>query len=397
MDDYEVLVVGGGPIGSYVAQHIAAKGWHVGLYEEHQTIGTPLHCAGLVTQRVIDLSGSPPSNIIQNSIHGAQIYSPKGTTLYVGGDRVHAIVINRRAFDEALAHRAQHAGADLLLGHQILSAKRQDHNIILDVQHNDTRHKARCCLLIGADGPASRIRTAFHFPSPKELLHGIGADVTNTNLDPTLVHIFLGSKLAPGFFAWVIPTSPTGTTARIGLCTTKHAPHPLHHYLTTLLHQPLLHHATVQQKYGGIIPLGPLKNTVADGVMLIGDAAAQVKPTSGGGLYPGLVCASHCADVANEALEQHQYTTSMLSCYHTRWTQQIGRELTAGMRFRRLFTRLTDQQFDTYVKKFNTKKTLNTINRYGDIDYPSQLLVPLLKTMPSLMSLAPVLFKRALH
>lgn len=128
--------------------------------------------------------------------------------------------------------------------------------------------------------------------------------------------------------------------------------------------------------------------------MLVGDAAAQVKPTSGGGLYPGLRCATHCSNTAEELFRNQCFDEESVQHYHTSWTSDIGRELALGMRFRAVFSHLTDHQFDKYLKKLNKQKTLDIINAYGDIDYPSRLVLPLLKTSPALLGLAPTLLKR---
>jgi flavin-dependent dehydrogenase len=249
-------------------------------------------------------------------------------------------------------------------------------------------------LLIGADGPHSHIRRLFNFPKPRETLKGIGAELTNTTLDPRYVHIYVGQTLAPGFFAWVIPTNTSGTTARIGLCIGKNSPHHLQHYYSLLLQQPLLKDTTIIRQFGGTIPLGPLKNTVEDHLMLVGDAAAQVKPTSGGGLYPGLLCATHCSTVAEDALSTQRFDAAFLKRYHIKWTKDIGRELSLGMKFRTIFTRLTDRELNKYLEKLNKEKIIQIINTSGDIDYPSRLALPLIKAMPSLLSFAPTLLKR---
>jgi len=397
MNTYDVAVVGAGPIGCFVAQQLAEKGIQVAVFEEHTTIGQPLHCAGLVTQRVFDILHCSPGDIVQNTIYGAHIHGPSGLTLTIGGNKIHALVINRQRFDETLAANAQHAGVDLNRGHKVITAQQQGTKVSLSIQHNKTISTARCNILIGADGPHSHIRKIFKFPHPTEMLQGIGAELTNTTLDPKFVHIFIGHQIAPGFFAWVIPTNTQGTTARIGLCIKKQATHQLQHYFTTLLQHPLIKDATMIQKFGGTIPLGPLKKTTTNHLMLVGDAAAQVKPTSGGGIYPGLLCATHCAITAEGALQHHRYDEHVLQTYHTRWTKEIGRELALGMRFRRAFTTFTDAQISKYLKKLQNQRALDVINTYGDIDYPSRLAFPLLKASPSLLSLVPSFLKRTKH
>jgi digeranylgeranylglycerophospholipid reductase len=393
MDEYDIAIVGGGPIGCYIAQQLALKKRYVAVFEEHKTIGEPVHCAGLVTQRVLDITKCSQDGIVQNTIYGAVIHSPAGSLLTIGGDNVHSLVINRQKFDEHIAQKAQKAGATILLNHTVITAKKQHSALTLTIQHDTHVTPVRSQLLIGTDGAHSRIRDLFGFPQPSEMIHGISAELTDTTLDPKYVHIFVGSSIAPGFFAWVIPTNEHGTTARIGLCIGKQHTRPLQHYFTTLLQQPLLQETTVLKRFGGTIPLGPLKKTTADHLMLVGDAAAQVKPTSGGGIYPGLLCAAHCSNIAEEAFQKQRFDEEFLQRYHAAWTKEIGRELSLGMRFRSIFTHLTDSQFNKYLEKLNTPKTLDIINTYGDIDYPSHLAFPLLKTAPSLLSLAPAMLK----
>jgi digeranylgeranylglycerophospholipid reductase len=394
MDEYDIAVVGGGPAGCFVAEQLALKGRHVAVFEEHRTIGEPVHCAGLVTQRVFDITKCSHTGIVQNKINGAYIHSPAGSTLTLGGEKIHGLVINRQRFDETLSENAQTAGVELFTGYKVVSAKKQENHITLTIQKDEQTLIVRCNILIGADGPHSSIRKIFGFAHPIEMLQGISAELSDTALDPRFVHIFVGRTIAPGFFAWIIPTNTQGTTARIGLCIGKQHKHPLQHYFTTLLRQPLLQGTTVMKRFGGVIPLGPLKKTVDDHIMLVGDAAAQVKPTSGGGIYPGLFCATQCAIVAEEAVQKQQFDGEFLKHYHRKWAKEIGRELSLGMRFRKIFTSLTDEQLNKYLEKLNNKKTIDIINTYGDIDYPSRLALPLIKTSPSLLSLAPVMLKR---
>ena len=394
MDEYDIVVAGGGPVGSFIAEQLASKGRYVAVFEEHKTIGQPLHCAGLVTQRVFDISKCSQLGIVQNKICGAYIHSPSGTTLTIGENKVHGLVIDRQKFDESIAQKAQKAGANFSLENKVVSAIKKENQIQLIIQKKKQTSTVRCSILIGADGPYSNIRKIFRFPQPIEMLQGIGAELSDTVLNPHFVHIFLGTSIAPGFFAWVIPTNAHGSTARIGLCIGKQSPHSLQHYYTILLQQPLLQGTTVMRRFGGVIPLGIIKKTIDDNVMIVGDAAAQIKPTSGGGIYPGLFCAVKCANVAEKALQKKQFDERFLKQYHTKWIKEIGRELFLGMKFRKIFISLTDAQLNKYLEKLNNQKTIKIINTHGDIDYPSRLISPLIRASPSLLSLVPRMLKQ---
>ncbi len=395
MKIYDVAIVGGGPIGGYTAKKIASKGYKVAILETKKEIGIPLKCAGLVTERVFDFVNIPKQNIVQNKIKGARIHSPSGKILSIGGDKVHALVIDRENFDKEIIKNATNCGAKLYLENKVTAVHKTKSHIEIKTSQNID---IKCKLLIGADGPYSKIRGQFSLSQPTEILRGIGEEITNTTLDPDFVEIFVGKNIAPGFFAWIIPTNKDGTEARIGLCTKQDASHPPNYYFSKFLEnsqtQPFLNKSKITKNIGGVVPLGTPKETYASNILLVGDAAAQVKPTSGGGIYTGLLCAGHCSTVAVDALQKNNFTDVLLKKYQKLWQNDIGRELSRGMKFRRVFINLTDKQMDKYIEKFNNPKIIETINRYGDIDYPSKLVKPLITKNPSLIKMLPGLIKR---
>ena len=395
MKRFDVAVVGGGPVGGHVAKKIASNGFDVALFEEHKKIGIPLKCAGLTTSRVFDFLDSPKTKreVLQNEIYGARIYSPSGNVLTIGGDRIHAFLINRSQFDESIVNNAKDSGAEIYLESRATSTKKRDNHIQLDIAQKEKIKQIKCSLLVGADGPHSKIRAVFSFPQPTEFLKGMGAEVTNTNMDPKFVEILLGQDVAPGFFAWVIPTNKEGSEARIGLCIDANSKNTLKQGFANILKTKQLQNAKITRHIGGTIPLGPLKKTAESNVMLVGDAAAQVKPTSGGGIYPGLLCASYCSSVAVDALKENDFTRQFLKKYHKLWSNKIGRELSLGMNFRAIFKNLDDKQIDKYIEKLNNEKMIDVICKYGDIDYPSKLAIPILKKAPSFLKLLPSAFK----
>jgi digeranylgeranylglycerophospholipid reductase len=383
---YDVTIIGAGPVGSFVARALSEHQISVALIEQHKTIGHPINCAGLISSRVFETFHIPKDDIVQNEITTAHIHSPDDSILTIGGDKPHAYRIDRSKLDMFLADEAQKKGAKLFLGDKAFSIERDPSTIDIETSQ---KHHIQSDILVGADGPYSRVRDVFGFPEPKEYLQGIGAQLNDTNLDGSSVEIFVGNKIAPGFFAWMIPTNQNGTSAHVGLCVQKKSGISPKKYLQDFLTSPktsdYLSNSTIEYHTGGIIPLGTLKQTVDERVLLVGDAAAQVKPTSGGGIYPGLLCAKHCANTILDSLEKQEYSSSQLQSYHNNWKQDIGKELSKGMYFRKIYTRLSDDLFDKYIKKLQQDTVANIITEYGDIDYPSRLVKPLLKKTPSLL------------
>jgi geranylgeranyl reductase family protein len=391
---FDVAVVGGGPCGGYIAGKIASKGYNIAVFEQNKQIGQPQNCAGLITSRVFDIINIPKKSIVQNTIKGANIHSPSGNILTIGGDKVHALAINRTKFDQEIMKKAVEKGTQLLLQNKILSAQRTEDFIELKTSKNEN---IRCKLLIGADGPYSKIRNIFNLSHPTEYLRGIGAEITGCNLNPDFVEIFVGRNVAPGFFSWIIPINNKGTLARIGLCIGENATYSPSYYFSNMFKKMesslYLENTKIFRKIGGIIPLGFLKKTYDSNILLVGDAAAQVKPTSGGGIYPGLICANNGSSVAIEALKNNNFSLKLLKKYQKLCLNAIGRELSIGMKFRKIFLNLTDKQLDSYIEKFNNPNISNLISKYGDIDFPSKIIVPLLTKAPSLIKLIPNIIK----
>lgn len=391
---YDVSVIGGGPIGGNIAKQIADRNYKVAVFEKNKKIGEPLKCAGLVTPRVFDYVDFKKETVLQNRIKGANIHSPSGQVLKIGGDKVHALVIDRASFDNKIVENAKKKGVDVYLDNKVLSAQKNQGLIELVTSK---KLDFECKLLIGADGPYSNTRDIFSLPAPNEYLMGVGGEFSGTCLDSDFVEIFVGNNVAPGFFAWIIPLNKQGTIARVGLCVKQDAVFPAKHYFEDFLkNKNVLHFlkdAKLIRRIGGVVPLGVLKKTYSSNVMIAGDAAAQVKPTSGGGIYTGLLSGRHCSSIAVQCLEKNDFSTQFLKNYHKQWSADIGAELSMGMKFRRLFRNMSDKQMDKYIVKFQNPKIVEVITKYGDIDHPSKLMKPLLKKSPSLIKLIPNMIK----
>ena len=130
-----------------------------------------------------------------------------------------------------------------------------------------------------------------------------------------------------------------------------------------------------------------------DGAVLVGDAAGMAKPTSGGGIYTGLVSARLAAQTIIEVLEQGQPNAKAMALYQQRLNTTIGKELKRGGRLRKAFLRLSDDKLDELIRLLADPEVVRLIEQHGDIDYTSRVATAVLKKKPQLLKFAPLLLK----
>lgn len=384
-DWYDAIVVGGGPSGAAVARGIASAGFRVAILERDRRVGQPVQCSGLVTDRTLAAAGLDPRMAL-NTLSGAAIHAPSGARYEIGGDRVHAYVLDRAQFDVKIMSKALEDGGDLQTGTRVTGIEYIPGGVQVTAERDGKPVTFRSRLVIGADGPRSLVADFLGLPPPVEVLRARGADaVLPRRPSINQVQIFVGERYAPGFFAWAIPLG--GDRYRIGWGSSRTG-RGANHLAALIADFPAIFDGIeILTQTGGLIPLGPRPRTAGDAGMVVGDAAGQAKATSGGGLYTGLTCAAHCARVAIEALSVGDTTEERLSAYDRAWRADIGGELTRATVLRRAYRNLTDAELEWGLRLLRVPGIRRLVNHYGDIDYPSRLAAPALRAAPMLRHL----------
>jgi flavin-dependent dehydrogenase len=309
------------------------------------------------------------------------LHFPGGAEIRLDGNETKAVVVDRYKFDQRCKDRAVEAGARYVTGAKFLDYTIKDDALTIS---SDGREDVRCRLLVGADGYKSSVSKMAGLPPPRDLVKGIECDIDLGMAEQSHVHVYLGNKVAPGFFAWKIPC---GDFTRIGLCVSE-GNGPPSTYLKTLMETEKLDGAKRLATYSGVIPLGTRGKTYAERVVIVGDAAAMAKPLSGGGLFTGLISAECAAATALEALEKNDLSESSLSSYQRLWKEKIGKELDRGYRVRKVFVRLNDKKLDG-AGRLMSKPDVKAILESGDIDRPTDLAPAVLRSVPSLLRFSP--------
>ncbi|MCG9969060.1 NAD(P)/FAD-dependent oxidoreductase [Pelotomaculum terephthalicicum JT] len=368
---HDVVVIGGGPAGCETARLIAEKGYRVLVAEEHRQIGEPLQCSGLVSLRTLQATAMPDDLII-NQIHGAFVHSPGGETLFFREQKVYALVIDRAEFDRTLSERAQRAGVEILTGVRAGIGEFFTDGVSVKLKFRGGESTVRTCLVIGADGANSRVARRISAPKAEDMIRMCAAEVELQCREKDMVHIFLGGDIAPGWFGWVIPVDEKH--ARVGIGVSGRDKHPRTFFNKMVkAHPGIFQGMKIIRGTSGVVPVGSLARIYGRRTLLVGDAACQTKPISGGGLYLGLLGAELCAKVAAKALAKGNLSPHFLREYQRLWEKEMADEIQTALRHRNIFLTMSDRDMDKLIRFLSRPLWQGIISRYGDIDYPSRL------------------------
>lgn len=379
MKSYDVVVVGGGPAGAVAARHATVVGARVLLIEQGDGSGEPARCTGLVSPRTLDLLGASTTSVLRE-IRGGTLHAPGGRTLNIRAETVKAVVLDRGRLNRELIELAASAGAEVRTHTRAVAATTGR----VWTKHQGNKEELKTAVIIGADGPQSAIASWFSLPHPTQLLVASQVVVTEDHLTPDGIEVFFGSDVAPGFFAWAVPAEER--CLRVGLAA------PLGTDTNALLSRFMERRfpGEVVERIRGVIPIGTVETTVGDGVLLVGDAAGQVKPTSGGGIYTGGMCARIAGEIAGYAALAGKPNRKTLTEYERRWQREIGREFRFGLAARRALSALSNSEIDAIFAAIDEPSILSLIAKKGDIDYPSRLVhsfLPHQELWPRLLAL----------
>jgi len=337
---YDVIVIGGGPVGSYVAYKLAGMGYGVVVLEQKEKLGGRVCCAGIISQACVN-SFAIDDSVVLNRVNSARLFSPSGRLLRLWRQETQACIVDRAAFDMAIANWAQGKGAQYVLNSPVRDIEVGDDGVRVEAARQGEKSNFEARAVVIATGFGSRLVGGLGLGKIGDFVMGAQAEVETIGVDE--IEIYFGQEVAPGFFAWLVPTSPP--KALVGLLSRRSPGLYLKKLISSLLAQGKIVSDEAEVSHRGI-SLKPLPRTYSRRLVVVGGVAGQVKPTTGGGIYYGLLCADIAANNLYRALEADDLSARNLAGYEREWKKKLGRELKIGYWARKFYEHLSDKQVD---------------------------------------------------
>ena len=337
---HDVIVIGGGPVGSYLAYRLAGMGYGVVVLEQKAGVGEGVCCTGIIGQECVN-SFAIDNSVILNRVNSAKLFSPSGKLITLRRQETQACIVDRAAFDVAMSNQARGRGAEYVLNSSVRDIAVGDDRVGVDVARRGQGLSLKARAVVIATGFGLPLIEGLALGKVGDFAIGAQAEVETIGINET--EVYFGREVAPGFFAWLVPTSPPA--ALVGLLSRRRPGFYLRKLMSSLLAQGKIVSTEVGLNYGGIL-LKPLARTYSDRLVVVGGAAGQVKPTTGGGIYYGLLCADIAANSLHRALKSNDLSAKSLANYERQWKRKLGRELKVGYWARKFYEHLSDGQID---------------------------------------------------
>jgi geranylgeranyl diphosphate/geranylgeranyl-bacteriochlorophyllide a reductase len=303
---YDVAVIGGGPCGATAAEQLAEKGHSVVLVDPGNRIKP---CGGAIPSRALADFAIPESQLVARA-NAARIIAPSGKTVDMTiGDIGYVGMVDRAQFDPYLRTRAAEAGAERLTGKLVEMHEGRDGLIDMKIA-STTSSEANIDIgarrVIGADGANSAVRRMM-FPAARkppyvfayhEIVESpVAADPEVFRADRC--DVVYDGRISPDFYGWIFPH---GGHTSIGTGTAVKG-HNIREATKALKLGAGLGDCRVIRREGAPLPLKPMRRwDNGRNVLLAGDAAGTVAPSSGEGIYYAMLCGRLSADAAHQSL-----------------------------------------------------------------------------------------------
>jgi len=374
MNKYDVIVVGAGPSGLQTARRLAEKGLDVLVLEKKSRVGEAVNCTGLIGTDVFNDFKLGEQSILRR-VKDVKLVSPEGSSIEYNHHSTFAYVVDRDLFDRGIGEMARAAGARIETEAPVFDIRTNGGGVNVFAGKNGkegTMISARAVVL--ATGIQQELSRKLGLGSPKHYLHGAQVEVEAGN--EGLPTIFAGTDIAAGGFAWAVPSRPG--MAKYGLITEGDARASFAAFAEKHLGPEAGRIAGRKVQFKPIAQ-GLTSRTYGLRVLAVGEAAGQVKTTTGGGVAFGLRSAEIAADVLARKLKHEELGDSSLAEYERLWKRELRTEILLGFYARRIWSKMNDSHIERVFQFARTDGVIPIIREKGEFDRHGELILALLR------------------
>jgi digeranylgeranylglycerophospholipid reductase len=378
---YDIIVVGAGPAGATAARYAAAGGASVLVLEKDRDVGYPVRCGEAVSHDGVVQFIEPDPKWIATTVKRFRIVAPNGSSVIPRLDGI-GYVLERRIFDYELAKLAAREGAEVVTKAYVYDLLRENGNAKpsgVRVLIKDQKFDIRSSVVIGADGVESRvgkwagIDTTCHI---RDMESCAQLTLTGVKVEEDILDFYLGDHVAPGGYLWVFPKGKDSANVGLGVSVDHAKNKSAIQYLEEFVEKNFPNAAILTRIAGGVPCAKTCDEVVRDNVMLVGDAAHQVNPMTGGGIITGMIGGMIAGQVAAEAVKKRHMRH--LAEYEKRWHKRLGWRHEVFYNIKEAISELTDERLnklmESAAKLPERKRTVGSIFRTALWNQPSMLL-----------------------
>lgn len=384
MKKYDVIIAGAGPSGLNTARLLADQGMDVLVVEKKPQVGSGVVCTGIVGHDFFTRFKLPSGSIL-NRIQEVDLYSPGLMKLTYRHPFPFACVLNRGQFDKDLAEEAESRGVAIQTGCEIKDIRVFSEEVRVSVLMKEEESRwLKGRMLVLATGNDFRLHKRLQLGRPREFLNAAQVELEAEQHRRT--EVWVGNETAPGGFAWLVPAGPG--KVRAGLLTK--AP-PLSYMNRFLMKRLQLNDNGIKgaERRVKTIAQGPASPTFSRRVISVGEAAAQVKTTTGGGVFLGLFCSEIAAGAIVRGIKENRMEAADLAEYEKGWRKAIQKELAVGYYTRKICSRLKDRDVEKLFQIARDDGVFPLIKETARFDWQKDIILALARkaTVHSLRAL----------
>ena len=352
---YDVVVVGSGPAGSVTARFAAENGAKVLVIERRAEVGVPVLCGEGISRKIDDWKILEGKRWIAGKMDGARIYSPDKTCVTLSADQAGnetGYVIYRDIFDQELARIAIKAGAEYMMNTKATGLIKEGDKIKgVKAQHFDEELEIECDIVVAADGVDSKVAQWAGLKTrldPKDLETCCQYTLTDIDVKDAYCEFYLGKEIAPGGYIWVFPKGKRIANVGIGILASLSESGMAKKLLDDFINKdPRLGKGKALRFLAGAVPVSnPAEETVADNLVLVGDAARHVDPITGGGLTHCLEGGKIAGEVIAKAVKAKDFSAEFLLEYEKGWKEAFGPKIKRNYLVKEMMLDMDDKTFD---------------------------------------------------